>query len=309
MNYRRAFLAIVLVLPLSVLSATEPSEPATDTAALFEQARTLFGRDNAKALTLMQQASLAGSADATGGLGYFHAKGIEVPKDEAKAAEYFKKGAEAGSARAQLNYAVVLLSGQGVAKDPQAAVPWLEKSAAAGVAEAQERLGLALFHGNVIDGVGRDYEEARRLLSAAAEAGLPAAQNAIAQMWASALGGPGDEKAAEDWHRRAAEQGDPKAMSNLGRMLYHSGAEDRGRRVEGLKWLLVAEALDEITAKNVLGEYKFNADGTEWAEAQVQADRMSYKMRFKAGLAKVRSAQAATQSPSPQPSPAPSDTD
>ncbi len=307
MKFHAAFFLSLLVLPAAAVFAGEPEPSPADSATLFEQARALLGRDNAKALALMEQASASGSADATGGLGYFYAKGIEVPKDEAKAAAYFKKGAEGGSPRAQLNYAVVLLAGQGVAKDAPAAVPWLEKSAAAAVPEAQERLGLALFHGDIIEGIGRDHERARSLLAAAAEAGLPAAQNAYGQMWASALGGPGDEKAAEDWYGRAAGQGDPKAMSNLGRLLFNSGAKDRSRRVEGLKWLLVAEALDEITAKNALNEYKFNLDGSEWAEAKQAADRMSYRMRFKAGLAKVRASQPAGSATSPQSSPTPAD--
>ncbi len=257
-----------------------------DADKLFQEARALIGQDNPKAFKLMEKAAGEGSANAEGGLGYFYAQGIEVPKDEAKAAEYFKKGAEGGSARSQMNYATALLSGQGVEKDPAAAVPWLEKAAEAGVPEAQERLGLAIFHGDLIEGVGRDDEKARQLLYAASEAGRPQAQNAYAYMLSRARGGRGDEAGAETWYRRAAKQGEPKSMANLGRMLFHSGAKDRTRRVEGLKWLMVAKVLDEPTAKNTLAEYQVNADGTEWSEAQKEADRMAYQLRFKAALTK-----------------------
>lgn len=297
-----AFGTLVAALPL----ASQTPTPPDGADALFQKARGLIGQDDKEAFKLMQQAAQDGSADAEGGLGYFYAQGIEVPKDEVKAAEHFQKGAEGGSARSQLNYAVVLLSGQGVEKDPAAAVSWLEKAAAAGVPEAQERLGLAVFHGDLIEGVGRDDEKARQLLQAASEAGQPQAQNAYAFMLSNARGGDSDEGAAETWYRRAAEQGEPKAMANLGRMLFNSGAKDRARRVEGLKWLMTAKALDEPTAKNTLAEYQVNADGTEWSEAQKEADRIAYRLRFKAGLAKQkrRPSAAAEQKPAPEPSPA-----
>ncbi len=279
-----AFGTLVAALPLASRTPTPPDSAD----ALFQKARGLIGQDDKEAFKLMQQAAQDGSADAEGGLGYFYAQGIEVPKDEAKAAEYFKKGAEGGSARSQLNYAAVLLAGQGVKKDPAAALPWLEKAAAAGVPEAQERLGLAVFHGDLIDGVSRDDEKARQLLQAASEAGRSQAQNAYAFMLAEARGGSGDEAAAESWYRRAAEQDEPKAMANLGRMLFNSGAKDRARRVEGLKWLMTAQAHDEPTAKNTLAEYQVNADGAEWSEAQQEADQMTSKVRFKAAVDKLK---------------------
>jgi TPR repeat protein len=196
-----------------------------------------------------------------------------------------------------------LLGGQGVEKDPAAALPWLEKAAEAGVPEAQERLGLAVFHGDLIEGVGRDDEKARRLLEAAAEAGQPAAQNAYAFMLASARGGSGDGKAAEQWYRRAAEQGDAKGMANLGRILFNTAAKDRARRVEGLKWLMMAQEMKEPTAKNTLNEYQVNIDGAEWSEAQKEADRGAYKLGFKAALAKQQK-QKPTPAASPEASPA-----
>jgi len=303
MHIVRAWYAILLIAgPGVAISQSPASQDAS--GKLFQEARALIGKNNGQAFELMQQAAQTGSVDATGGLGYFYAQGLAVPKDEATAAEYFQKGAEGGSARSQLNYAVILISGQGVTKDPAAAVPWLEKAAEAGVPEAQERLGLALLHGDLIAGVPRDDKRARKLLEAAAGAGLPAAQNGYGFMLGSAMGGSADETAAEDWYRQAAEQGEPKSMANLGRMLLNSGAKNRARRVEGLQWLMVANTLDEVTAKNTLTEYQVNADGAEWSEAQKEADRIAYKLRFTAGLAKQRkSLSAAAENPSPAPSP------
>lgn len=296
-------LGATILLVSQTLGAAQPSESENASAKLFHEARALIGRNNAEAFKLMQKAAEEGSADAEGGLGYFYSQGIEVPKDEAKAADYFKRGAEGGSPRSQLNYASVLISGQGVKKDPAAAVPWLNKAAEAGVPEARERLGLALLHGDIIEGVGQDDEKARTLLKSAAEAGLPAAQNAYAFMLVNARGGSGDDDAAEGWYRKGAEQGDSKAMANLGRLLYNTGVEDRTRRVDGLMWLMVAKTLDEVTAKNTLAEYQINANSAEWSQAQREADRIAYKLRFKATLAKktMNSSEGAG-NPSPAPS-------
>ena len=236
-----------------------------DANKLFQDARSLIGKDNQEAFKLMQQAAWDGSADAEGGLGYFYSQGIEVPKDEAKAADYFKKGAEGGSARSQLNYAAVLLAGQGVKKDPAAAVPWLEKAAEAGVPEAQERLGLALYHGDLIEGVDKNLERARKLLQKSANAGLPASQNAIGMIY----GDEGDAAASEKWLRKAAAHKDRKALSNLGQLLFHSSRPaDRTRRVEALRYLLEAEGMGEVTARNALAEYSMAIKPAEIEEAR-----------------------------------------
>jgi TPR repeat protein len=232
---------------------------------LFQEARALIGRDNPEAFKLMQRAAEEGSADAQGGLGYFYAQGIEVPKDEVKAADYFKKGAEGGSARSQLNYAAVLLAGQGVKKDPALALQWLEKAANAGMPEAQERLGLALYHGDLIEGAAKNMERATKLLEMSANAGLPASQNAMGMIHGDA----GNDVASEEWLRKAAAQKDRKGLSNLGQLLFHScKPNDRTRRVEGLRYLLEAEGMGEVTARNALAEFSLAIKPDEMEEAR-----------------------------------------
>lgn len=251
---------------------------------LFQEARALIGQDNPEAFKLMQRAAEEGSADAQGGLGYFYVQGIEVPKDEAKAADCFKKGAEGGSARSQLNYAAVLLAGQGVKKDPAAAVPWLEKAAEAGVPEAQARLGLVLYHGDLIEGVDKNLERARKLLQESAEAGQPESQNAIGTIY----GDEGDAAASEKWLRKAAAQKDRKGLSNLGQLLFLSSKpSDRKRRVEGLRCLLEAEGMGEVTARNALAEYSMSIKPAEMQEAREEMVRGAILGAVEASQTKV----------------------
>ena len=247
-----------------------------DADQLCQDARALIGEDNREAFKLMQQAAQEGSADAEGGLGYFYAQGIEVPKDAAKAAEYFKRGAERGSARAQLNYSVLLLSGEGVAKDPPEAIEWLEKASAAGLPEARERLGLALLHGDIIEGVGKDVQRAKSLLETSAASGLPASQNALGVIREEGLCGDGrDEQAAEDWFRRAAAQGDAKARANLGSLLFNTSRENRARRIEGIAWLLLAADAEDPTAERSLMDNAAVIRADEKNEARRLAEKFA----------------------------------
>lgn len=58
---------------------------------------------------------------------------------------------------------------------------------------------------------------------------------------------------AEHWFRKAAEQGDPKSMSNLGQILGPDGP-DATKSVEAMKWLLLAHRANEPMARNLLNE-------------------------------------------------------
>ena len=71
-------------------------------------------------------------------------------------------------------------------------------------------------------GVLQDYRLAARWLRAAAEKGLPAAQNNLAFMYYSGTGVPQDYSEAAKWTRRAAEQGYALAETDLG-YLYEQG--------------------------------------------------------------------------------------
>jgi uncharacterized protein len=267
------------------LPAAEPAQSsARDPEEVFQEARRhLLGkevpRDPEKALELMKEAAEAGHAGALGGVGYFYASGVGVPKDPGEAARWFRKGAEAGSPKAQFNLGSVLLAGAGVPKDEAEGRTWIERAAEAGFPEAQARMGQMYFFGEC--GLEEDTEAARKWLLPAAEAGIPQAQNALGFILAYAKGVPADPDAAEQWFRKAAEQGDAKAQSNLGSLMVNSAAGDAGRRTEGYKWLLVAEAANEISAVKKLEEFRASADPKEMAEARKAADDLKRKLFFR----------------------------
>lgn len=260
----------------AVAEIPESPQPGADPQATvtFELGRKhLRGdgveKDTARAFALIREAAEAGHPDAMGAMGYFYASAVEVQQDTAKAAEWFRRGAEAGSPKAQFNLGNALLRGTGIPRDEAAGVGWIQKAAAAGLPEAQNRLGFAYLHGNDLPGIPADSTKAFEMFTAAAAAGLPDAQNAYGLM----LGEAGEHEASLTWFRRSAQQGFAKAQANLGRALIQSaGADDSELRVEGLKWLLLAESAGEPTARNSLHQLTPACSSAEIAGARQRAE-------------------------------------
>ena len=129
---------------------------------------------------------------------------------------------------------------------------------------------MLLYHGDLIEGVDKNLERARKLLQEAAEAGQPESQNAIGTIYEDA----GDATASEKWFRKAAAQKDRKGLSSLGQLLFVSSKpSDRKRRVEGLRCLLEAEGMGEVTARNALAEYAISIEPAEIEEAREEMVR------------------------------------
>lgn len=68
--------------------------------------------------------------------------------------------------------------------------------------------------------VAGDYERALPLFTSAAENGTPRAQYILGYMYYNGLGVAADEHLAMNWLRRAANNGDPKAINALSRLAH-----------------------------------------------------------------------------------------
>jgi hypothetical protein len=257
-----ALLAFIFTAPL----VTRAASPATaDLAAKAEQGDAdaqyrlaqeyIRGISVKKSLTtafeFIRKAADQGHAEAIGGVGYFHANGFGVKKDLAAAAEWFRKGAEKGGAKAQLNYAKALLNGRGVPANEAEGLKWLDQALAQDLPHAWFAKGEFFYHGT--HNHPQDYTKARDFLTKAADADLAAAQNMLGSIYQEGLGVTADPAKAEEMFRKAAEQGDPKGMSNLGQLLGPDGP-DTSKHVEALKWLLLAQRANEPQARNLLNE-------------------------------------------------------
>jgi len=249
-----------------------------DADAQFQLARAYLRgegvpKDVKKAFELMKASADQGNADAIGGLGYFFSNGIAVPKDEKQALEWFRKGAEKGSAKAQLNLGNLLLSGaknSGTTSEnnPAEGLLWIKNAADQNLPEACLAYGSILFSGE--HGLPMNYEVAARYLKIAAAADIAAAQNIMGMMSDFGWGVPVDKAMAEQWFRKAALQGYPKAQTNLACILGPLSA-DKQTRLEALAWLLIAADQDEITATKELDDTVQGLKNGEMDAARVKA--------------------------------------
>ena len=90
------------------------------------------------------------------------------------------------------------------AGDFTTALPLLKGEAEGGDAEAQLLYGLAHFHGRATP---RNYAQARHWLRQAADQAQAEAQHRLAEMYAYVYGGTPDLVAANEWARKARENG------------------------------------------------------------------------------------------------------
>jgi TPR repeat protein len=258
-------LSLLAALLLSAVpsSADEASQAREDAEGQFQLARALLRgegvpKDPSRAFELMQKAADKGHADAIGGIGYFYAAGVVVSKDANAAAEWFRKGAEKGSAKAQLNLGLALARGAGVEKDENAGLQMIDQAAASGLPEAAYAQGETYYWGQF--GREIDYAKAREAFEKSARAGNAAGENNLGVILRDGLGVEKDEPAALKLFRMAAEKGNSRAQSNLGHTL-GVNTQDRTKRIEALKWLILAADAKEITAQKTMEELSLTMPG------------------------------------------------
>lgn len=224
----------------------------------LKQARALLKGDGVpkdvkKSFAMVKELADQGHVEAIGGLGFFYANGIAVPKDDRIAAEWFRKGAEKGSAKAQLNLGKYLVDGKtggdDTAKSQLEGIGWIRKAAESGLPEASQSYGILLYFGD--KGLDRDYARAAEFLRPAAAANLPEANNLLGNMHELGLGVPANQEEAMRLYRIAAAQGYGPAQANLGRLIGPESG-DRETRIESIAWLLAAYAQAEPTSEKLL---------------------------------------------------------
>lgn len=158
----------------------------------------------------------AGGARADAALDAIHAEMVEALKAYAvyKMGQYEEAYAawlalaEKGNTQGILNVANMLEAGKGVPRDPAAAVAWWRRGA-----ELDDSLSIHSLSRAYREGLGvpADQAEADRLLERAAASGAVAAQRELGQARLAAA----DPDGARLWLRRAADAGDPAAQEAL----------------------------------------------------------------------------------------------
>lgn len=189
-----------------------------------------------------------GGADSQYELAMAYANG-EMPgieADQALAIQWFSRAAAQGYAPAEFSMGYSYEHGMGVPKDRIQASIWYGKAADHGSVSSMYRLG-RLLSDNQSDPPD-DISRANRLLLAAADAGLPDAQNSIGIHYQYGIGFTQSYALATEWYRKAADQGHSWAQANLG-MLAEEGLGGPKDHAAAVRWYEQAIAQDHPRAK------------------------------------------------------------
>lgn len=143
---------------------------------------------------------------------------------------------------------------------------------------AMAMTGVAWAQSNPVkDGVDAyqrsDYKTAIKDWQGPAAKGDADAQFNLGQAYRLGKGVPADKAKAEDWYRKAAEQGHFQAEDNYGRMLF-----ERGQRAAAAPWLEKSAARGDPRGELILGTMLFNGDGglaKDWPRAYALMTRAS----------------------------------
>ena len=157
---------------------------------------------------------------------YYFGSGTE--KDTEKAVEWYKKAAEQGNASAQLELARCYYFGSGTEKDTEKAFEWYKKAAEQGEFHAKRDLiehyeleflinkmgdeAIEWTNKLAIDGNGSAKYKLNYML---AKSGDSTAQRNLARCYYSGNGTKEDTEKAFEWYKKAAEQGNVDAVSDL----------------------------------------------------------------------------------------------
>ena len=222
-----------------------------------------------KAADWYRKAAEQGNARAQSLLASAYRRGFGVVQDPALAVQWYTRAADQGNAQSQYDLGLWYLErARDLTSEMQSemlarARVWLEKAAAQGFEKARRMLpdlirlqggGGDRFVQAVETAKQGNAEEALRLFRICAEEeGAPEAMAAVAQYYENGQGGvQADHQQALAWYRRAAEQGNARAMLFMG-MAYEAGNGLPQDMEQALAWYRKAADADNARAMLLLG--------------------------------------------------------
>jgi TPR repeat protein len=236
-----------------------------------------------------RKAAEQGDAEAQSRLGDLYAKGIGVGRDYGEAAKWYRKAADQGHTQAQYELGGLYVQGLGVARDYSEAAKWYRLAAEKGYIPAQHFLGHLYASGRGLEteyleapepqptapekatpgqrNVRSDYAEAAKWWRKAADQGDAAAQSDLGWLYTSGQGVETNYTEAAAWYRKSAEQGNPNGQHWLGHC-YLSGRGVAKDETEAFKWFSEAAENGNFAAQGDLGRLYATGRGVEQNSAE-----------------------------------------
>mmetsp|Transcript_71113 Transcript_71113/g.197530 ORF Transcript_71113/g.197530 Transcript_71113/m.197530 type:complete len:426 (-) Transcript_71113:198-1475(-) len=208
----------------------------------------------------LQEGAESGDLESQFLLGRMYLEGDGMERNASEAAEWFTKAADAGLAGAQYNLGMMYLMGDGVEENGRKGAYWLEKAAIGEVPLAQYFFGQMLLQGELVES---DMVRATDLLKAAAESGIADAQYVLGTILLNTPPDSTEEKQwAAHWLNKAAEQDDPRAKFQIGRMfLFGVGMEKDPAKAAN--WVSSAASQGYRDAQYMMGSMLLEGIGVE----------------------------------------------
>jgi len=211
--------------------------------------------DSTEAFRWFTRAGEQELAQALVSLGVCYDLGEGVEKNPAEAARLFRQAAEMGHPTGQDYLGNCYFGGYGVEQDYPQAIGWYRRAAEQGLASAQFNLGSCYEYGK---GLKKDWGEAAKWYRKAAEqdsggaqfalgscyqfkhwhlkgttVGCDEAQFALGSCYQYGRGVEQDLAQAEQWYRKAADQGHRRAKNAFARLRGDAKPEIDGKELEG----------------------------------------------------------------------------
>lgn len=191
-------------------------------------------------------------------LGEIYSRGLGVKRDMKEAARWYEAAAKAGKPEAQFRYAMILLEGSAVTRDEAQARDLMQAAADRGLPLAEYNYGQMLIESSPSGG----FTDAARYFEKSAKAGVPEAQYAMSQLFASGRGVTEDLQQARAFLHAAALNGFTIAQIEYGIWLIN-GKGGVAKPEEGFRFLRHAAALGNPIAINRVAHLYKDGIGTE----------------------------------------------
>jgi len=231
-----------------------------------------------------QRAAEQGDAEAQHRLAMRYARGIGARLDYAEAARWYRKAADQGHTQAQYELGRFYAQGLGVPRSYTDAAKWYRFAAKKGHAPAQHFLGHLYASGQGLEtayleapelpskeqeqtlarepALKNDYAEAATWWRKAADQGDAGAQSDLGWLYTHGRGVETNYIEAASWYRKSAEQGNPIAQHWLGHVYLSGNGADKDE-VEAFKWFHQAAEKGNISAQGDLGSLYARGRGVE----------------------------------------------
>jgi uncharacterized protein len=229
------------------------------------------------AIKYITQAAEQGNVDAQYKLGLIFYQGVGVEQDYKKSFDWTSKAAKQGNSQAESLLGEFYRLGNGVTQDYRRSFEWFLKAAEHGNANAQYCLFLMYYSGNGIPknfNIGFDW-----LLKSAAQ-GFLQAQSLAGKIYSNGadMGIAQNYKESFKWFTKAAEAGHPDSQFQLSSS-YILGRGTEVNAVKGYAWLIVAKALGNEQAIELVDGLQKDLSQTQLSEGQTLATKIWGKLR------------------------------